>query len=114
MGSQAVTLIAGPTASGKSDLAVKLALTQPESVHIQGLLMYMLELAKFDLNFDIRDRARFVRCMLAGSHEALRAKATQVLLASKPPPAVGRTVGDRLVNWSVDSQVAAAHLFVVD
>jgi AP-3 complex subunit beta len=56
---------------------------------VQLLLRYVLEMARFDEDYDLRDRARFLRrLVLAGPSDALnlQAKASEILLAPKPPP----------------------------
>ncbi|GBG32287.1 AP-3 complex subunit beta [Hondaea fermentalgiana] len=84
------------------NLAVRLhmAFAQPERFGIQkhldettmkeiggvvtGLLDYILELARFDASYDLRDRVRLLRAVLEQEDfEDIRA---DVLLASKPPP----------------------------
>ena len=44
------------------NLAVKLLLTNPQQTTL--LTQYVLNLAKYDMNYDIRDRARFLRAVL--------------------------------------------------
>lgn len=68
--------------------AVKLALRRPDDVRVQSLASFVLEMARFDLSLDLRDRARFMTAMLGlatadeGVDEAallaLNAKAGQV------------------------------------
>lgn len=68
--------------------AVKLALRQPNDTRVQSLASFVLEMARFDLSHDLRDRARFMTAMLGlatadeGVDEAallaLNAKADQV------------------------------------
>lgn len=70
------------------NFAVKLALRQPEDTRVQSLASFVLEMARFDLSHDLRDRARFMTAMLGlatadeGVDEAallaLNAKAGQV------------------------------------
>lgn len=72
------------------NFAVKLALRSPEDQHVQSLASFVLEMARFDLSHDLRDRARFMTAMLGlatadeGVDEpallALNAKADQVRL----------------------------------
>lgn len=67
---------------------MKLALRQPEDTRVQSLASFVLEMARFDLSHDLRDRARFMTAMLGlatadeGVDEAallaLNAKAGQV------------------------------------
>eukprot|EP00903_Cladosiphon_okamuranus_P010648 g10069.t1 len=80
------------------NFAVKLALRQPEDTKVQSLASFVLEMARFDLSHDLRDRARFMTSMLGlatadeGVDEAallaLNAKAGQVLLKRRPAPTV--------------------------
>lgn len=70
------------------NFAVKMALRQPEDTRVQSLASFVLEMARFDLSHDLRDRARFMTAMLGlatadeGVDEAallaLNAKAGQV------------------------------------
>ncbi len=46
------------------NFAVKLALRQPEDTRVESLAKYVLEMARFDLSHDLRDRARFMTAML--------------------------------------------------
>jgi hypothetical protein len=49
------------------NLAAKTALTHPDSKQVQLLLEYVLELARYDADYDLRDRARLLRHLLLGS-----------------------------------------------
>ncbi|CAB1099698.1 unnamed protein product [Ectocarpus sp. CCAP 1310/34] len=78
------------------NFSVKLALRQAEDTRVQSLASFVLEMARFDLSHDLRDRARFMTAMLGlatadegvdeASLLALHAKAGQVLLKRRPPP----------------------------
>ncbi|CAM9094981.1 unnamed protein product, partial [Ectocarpus fasciculatus] len=78
------------------NFSVKLALRQADDTRVQSLASFVLEMARFDLSHDLRDRARFMTAMLGlatadeGVDEAallaLHAKAGQVLLKRRPPP----------------------------
>lgn len=46
------------------NFAVKLALRQPDDTRVQSLASFVLEMARFDLSHDLRDRARFMTAML--------------------------------------------------
>lgn len=52
------------------------------------LTQYVLSLAKYDQNYDIRDRARFTRQLIAPSEQggALSRHAKKLFLAPKPAP----------------------------
>ncbi|KAI9910891.1 hypothetical protein PsorP6_011123 [Peronosclerospora sorghi] len=69
------------------NLAVKLGLREPQSRPIQLLLQYVLELCKFDLDYDIRDRARLVRAALAGDANVVSAH--NLFARAKPAPWIG-------------------------
>lgn len=70
------------------NFSVKLALRQADDTRVQSLASFVLEMARFDLSHDLRDRARFMTAMLGlatadeGVDEAallaLHAKAGQV------------------------------------
>jgi len=70
------------------NLAAKLCLTNPKQTRL--LTQYVLNLAKYDQNYDIRDRARFIRALLfpAGESGKLSKHAKKIFLASKPAPTV--------------------------
>lgn len=67
---------------------MRLALRRPDDTRVQSLASFVLEMARFDLSHDLRDRARFMTAMLGlatadeGVDEAallaLHAKAGQV------------------------------------
>lgn len=48
------------------NLSVKLGLREPQARTIQLLLQYVIELCKFDIDYDVRDRARLIRAALSG------------------------------------------------
>ena len=48
------------------NLACKLALKEPASC--EPLFRYVLEMARYDMDFDLRDRARLMRVTLLGAH----------------------------------------------
>ncbi|ESO12816.1 hypothetical protein HELRODRAFT_62184, partial [Helobdella robusta] len=75
------------------NLATKLYLTNPKQTKL--LCQYVFNLAKYDINYDIRDRARFLRQLVslkedktgASKEGGLLAKhAKKILLAPKPVP----------------------------
>eukprot|EP00516_Mucochytrium_quahogii_P002969 CAMPEP_0203760564 /NCGR_PEP_ID=MMETSP0098-20131031/13832_1 /ASSEMBLY_ACC=CAM_ASM_000208 /TAXON_ID=96639 /ORGANISM=" , Strain NY0313808BC1" /LENGTH=951 /DNA_ID=CAMNT_0050654183 /DNA_START=646 /DNA_END=3501 /DNA_ORIENTATION=+ len=72
---------------------------------VKGLLEYILELARFDTDYDLRDRVRFVKALLF--EQAYADIGRSVLLASKPPPSVQRTessnVADPHARFTFDS-----------
>lgn len=68
-------------------LATKLHLTNPKQTKL--LCQYVLNLAKYDQNYDIRDRARFLRQLVfsSGEHENMFAKhCKKIFLSTKPAP----------------------------
>lgn len=68
------------------NLAVKLYLTNQKQVAL--LVQYVLNLAKYDQNYDIRDRARFLRTLILNNENCpnLAKHLKKILLASKPAP----------------------------
>lgn len=70
------------------NLAVKLFLTNPEQTTL--LCQYVLKLAKYDQNYDIRDRSRFLNNILFPSDQfknsVLSKNAKNIFLAEKPAP----------------------------
>lgn len=71
------------------NLAVKLYLTNAEQTEL--LCQYVFNLAKYDSNYDIRDRARFLRHFVfpeSGKETILSRNAKKIFLATKPAPAL--------------------------
>lgn len=68
------------------NLAVKLYLTNFKQTSL--LTQYVLNLAKYDQNYDIRDRARFLRVLLINQDKCpmTTKHLKKILLASKPAP----------------------------
>lgn len=68
------------------NLAVKLCITNPKQTKL--LCQYVLNLAKYDQNYDIRDRSRFLRQFVMPSDKpcALAKYAKKIFLATKPAP----------------------------
>ena len=69
------------------NLAVKLYLINPEQ--ISKFAEYVFQLAKYDQNYDIRDRARFLKFFLSNKENPdlnLSACARKIFLATKPAP----------------------------
>lgn len=69
------------------NLGVKLYLTNPQQTSL--LCQYVFTLARYDPNYDVRDRARFLRQIIfpaSGNSSVLSQNARQVFLASKPAP----------------------------
>ncbi|XP_047485824.1 AP-3 complex subunit beta-2-like isoform X3 [Penaeus chinensis] len=78
-------------------LATKLYLTNPKQTRL--LCQYVYNLAKYDTNYDIRDRARLTRALVFPSqgHEdnKLAKHAKKIFLATKPPPVQQSSFKDR-------------------
>lgn len=68
------------------NLSVKLCITNPKQTKL--LCQYVLNLAKYDQNYDIRDRSRFMRQFVMPSEKpcALAKYAKKIFLATKPAP----------------------------
>lgn len=68
------------------NLAVKLFLTNAAQTKL--LCQYLLTLARYDQNYDIRDRSRLLRQTLFPQNEnsKITAKAKEIFLANKPAP----------------------------
>ncbi|XP_035996390.1 AP-3 complex subunit beta-1 isoform X2 [Fundulus heteroclitus] len=68
------------------NLAAKLYLTNSKQTKL--LTQYILNLGKYDQNYDIRDRTRFIRQLIVPNEKSgtLNKYARRILLASKPAP----------------------------
>lgn len=69
------------------NLAAKLCLTNSKQTKL--LCQYVFNLAKYDQNYDIRDRARFLRQLIlppGGDGAVLAKHAKKIFLATKPAP----------------------------
>lgn len=68
------------------NLAVKLFLTNPEQTDV--LCRYLFNLARYDENYDIRDRARFLKPFILPSNgeTVLSKQAKRIFLSAKPAP----------------------------
>lgn len=69
------------------NLAVKLYLTNPQQTEL--LCQYVFNLARYDQNYDIRDRARFLKQFIfpaGGKQTVLSQNAKNIFLAEKPAP----------------------------
>ncbi len=79
------------------NLAAKLCISNPEQSRL--LAQYVFNLAKYDQDYDIRDRARFIRAFIfpqAGQEESRLVKnARKVFLANKPAPVTESKFKDR-------------------
>ncbi|XP_058623658.1 AP-3 complex subunit beta-2 isoform X7 [Onychostoma macrolepis] len=77
------------------NLAAKLYLTNSKQTKL--LTQYVLNLAKYDQNYDIRDRARFIRQLIVPTDKsgALNKYAKKLFLALKPAPILESPFKDR-------------------
>ncbi|KAG7268674.1 hypothetical protein CRUP_010885, partial [Coryphaenoides rupestris] len=77
------------------NLAAKLYLTNSKQTKL--LTQYVLNLAKYDQNYDIRDRARFIRQLIVPTDKcgALSKYAKKLVLALKPAPVLESPFKDR-------------------
>ncbi|KAF5899737.1 AP-3 complex subunit beta-1 isoform X2, partial [Clarias magur] len=77
------------------NLAAKLYLTNSKQTKL--LVQYILNLGKYDQNYDIRDRTRFIRQLIVPSEKsgALSKYARRILLAPKPAPVLQSAFKDR-------------------
>ncbi|CAL1567908.1 unnamed protein product [Knipowitschia caucasica] len=77
------------------NLAAKLYLTNSKQTKL--LTQYILNLGKYDQNYDIRDRTRFIRQLIVPSEKssALNKYARRILLAAKPAPVLESAFKDR-------------------
>ncbi|KXJ22678.1 AP-3 complex subunit beta-2 [Exaiptasia diaphana] len=76
-------------------LGSKLSITNPKQT--KALCQYVLNLAKYDQNYDVRDRARFLRQLVLPSEGSghLHKHIKKIFLASKPPPVIHSVFKDR-------------------
>ncbi|KAF4098856.1 AP-3 complex subunit beta-1 [Onychostoma macrolepis] len=77
------------------NLAAKLYLTNSKQTKL--LTQYILNLGKYDQNYDIRDRTRFVRQLIVPNEKsgALSKYARRILMAPKPAPVLQSAFKDR-------------------
>ncbi|XP_063432328.1 AP-3 complex subunit beta-2-like isoform X1 [Mytilus trossulus] len=77
------------------NLAAKLCITNPKQTKL--LCQYVFNLAKYDQNYDIRDRCRFLRQMILPGEKpsALAKYAKKIFLATKPAPVLESKFKDR-------------------
>ena len=68
------------------NLAAKLYITNQKQVAL--LVQYVLNLAKYDQNYDIRDRGRFMRALIFNNEKCpvLAKHLKKIILVSKPAP----------------------------
>ncbi|KAF7726132.1 AP-3 complex subunit beta-2 [Apophysomyces ossiformis] len=75
-------------------LSAKLVCLNPSHPTLDQLNQYVLNLARYDLNYDVRDRARFLRVLTLPTNdqqkpgvETLKQQLKQILISDKEPPA---------------------------
>ncbi|CAG9759558.1 unnamed protein product [Ceutorhynchus assimilis] len=66
------------------NLAVKLYITNPEQT--STLSQYIFSLARYDQNYDIRDKARLLKYFISGQSGKFPSQAARIFLSSKPAP----------------------------
>eukprot|EP00013_Stygamoeba_regulata_P015458 CAMPEP_0177669180 /NCGR_PEP_ID=MMETSP0447-20121125/23279_1 /TAXON_ID=0 /ORGANISM="Stygamoeba regulata, Strain BSH-02190019" /LENGTH=1036 /DNA_ID=CAMNT_0019175981 /DNA_START=170 /DNA_END=3280 /DNA_ORIENTATION=+ len=75
-------------------LGAKLYLSNPEQTHL--IFQYVLNLCKYDRNYDIRDRARLIRgTIYTDTLPAMRAHGKRLMFATKQPPEMERPSEER-------------------
>ena len=97
---------AAQTKTQIANFAIKLAARLPNNTVVQGLMTYILEMSRYDVDIDLRDRTRFMTAMMglcshstnkdsadeskqpteAAALAKLSSHAASVLLAKKLPP----------------------------
>jgi len=77
------------------NLSVKMYLTNPAQTKL--ISQYVFNLAKFDQNYDLRDRARFIKAILfpQGEPGKISKHAKKIFLAPKPPPTIESKFANR-------------------
>lgn len=66
------------------NLAIKLYITNPEQTSL--LCQYIFNLARYDQNYDIRDKARLLKQFVPAQDDKIRSQVSRIFLASKPAP----------------------------
>ena len=87
------------------NLAAKTSLWQPDSKPVALLLKYILELSRYDVDFDLRDRSRLLRHLLLGGNEIPG-------LIEGTAEDAGAVIGVRQAAGSADAETMAAELAV--
>ncbi|XP_060691798.1 AP-3 complex subunit beta-1 isoform X2 [Hemiscyllium ocellatum] len=77
------------------NLGAKLCLTNPKQTKL--LMQYILNVAKYDQNYDIRDRTRFIKQLIVPNEKsgALSKYAKKIFLVQKPAPVLESPFKDR-------------------
>ena len=82
------------------NMAAKVFLNNPAQTTL--LLHYVLDLAKFDLNYDLRDRSRLLRGLLVDTDAALKDQCRAIFLTEKPAPVLSNPTADRN-EWTLNT-----------
>ncbi|KHN77926.1 AP-3 complex subunit beta-1 [Toxocara canis] len=75
------------------NLAVKLWLTNPSECQL--LVQYVMQLARFDQSYDVRDRCRLIRNLLFNGSSKLTPFANEIFLTEKPSPTLHNSYKER-------------------
>ncbi|KAJ8980729.1 hypothetical protein NQ317_019224 [Molorchus minor] len=75
------------------NLAIKLYITNPEQTSL--LCQYIFNLARYDQNYDIRDKARLLKQFVPNQDGKIKSKAAKIFLASKPAPLLQSQLRDQ-------------------
>lgn len=74
-------------------LAVKLSITQPDTL---PMCRYVVSLARYDVSYDVRDRARMLRRFIEPQDgKVLSSYAAEIFLPEKPKPTIQSSFKDR-------------------
>ncbi|KAL3289609.1 hypothetical protein HHI36_023021 [Cryptolaemus montrouzieri] len=71
------------------NLAIKLYITNPEQTTV--LCQYIFNLARYDQNYDIRDKARLLKQFISNGNNKFTIKASKIFLSIKPAPLLHST-----------------------
>mmetsp|Transcript_27495 Transcript_27495/g.38256 ORF Transcript_27495/g.38256 Transcript_27495/m.38256 type:complete len:840 (+) Transcript_27495:106-2625(+) len=86
------------------NLAMKLFLSNPKQTEL--LFQYVLNLAKYDLNYDIRDKTRVLRLMIFDPEDKapeLKEISRDLILTKKPAPSAERPSAQRGERYSLST-----------
>ncbi|KAK9693865.1 AP-3 complex subunit beta [Basidiobolus ranarum] len=83
-------------------LAAKLMCALPTTPKMNLLYKYVFTLARYDMNYDVRDRARFLKALMSNAggenteqDDSLRKHAEEILLCEKPAPVTENPLAGR-------------------
>lgn len=71
------------------NLAIKLYITNPEQTTV--LCQYIFNMARYDQNYDIRDKARLLKQFITRGNNHFLSKASKIFLSVKPAPLLHAT-----------------------